>query len=180
MSINDTNIKDAIINNIKYQKQIRKKKYTKPIYFTIIEKFISDKQLISYGGTAINNYLPIDKKIYNDTDIPDYDCYSINALNDAVELANILVYNNIDNIDVKSAMFKNTYKIFINFIPIVDFTFLDKDVYSNVYNKAVKINNLLYAPPHYLKISLYQELSRPLGDINRWDKVYSRLELLNK
>jgi hypothetical protein len=27
-------------------------------------------------------------------------------------------------------------------------------------------------------MSLYQELSRPLGDISRWEKVYARLELL--
>jgi hypothetical protein len=57
---------------------------------------------------------------------------------------------------------------------------LDKEVFINVHKKAIKINNLLYASPNYLRISLYQELSRPLGDLNRWEKVYNRLELLNK
>ena len=28
-------------------------------------------------------------------------------------------------------------------------------------------------------MSLYQELSRPLGDTSRWEKVYNRLSLLN-
>jgi hypothetical protein len=70
--------------------------------------------------------------------------------------------------------------VFINFIPIVDITQIKTDIFLNIYNKAVKINNILYAPPSYLKISLYQELSRPLGDLSRWTKIYKRLELLNK
>ena len=173
-------IKQAIINNIKYQKQNRKNKYTKPIYFKLIEEYISTKGLVCYGGTAINMYLPNEHKFYNEDDIPDYDCYSNNAINDAIELANILKNNNIGNIEVKSAMFKGTYKVFINFIPIVDFTNIKNEIFLNIYNKSVKINNILYAPPSYLKISMYQELSRPMGDISRWEKVYNRLELLNK
>lgn len=173
-------IKDAIKNNLKYQKKNRKVKYTKPAYFKLIEDFIKKNELICYGGTAINNYLPKEKQFYEDDDIPDYDCFSVKSLIHAVELANLLTKNNIENIEVKSAMFKGTYKIFINFIPIVDFTHIEKDVFLNIYNKAHTINNLLFAPPSYLKISLYQELSRPLGDLSRWEKVYNRLELLNK
>ena len=56
----------------------------------IVEQFIKDKQLICYGGTAINNILPTYDQFYNkDIEIPDYDFYSINALDDAKELANI-------------------------------------------------------------------------------------------
>jgi hypothetical protein len=179
MDINNI-LNNAIINNTKYQKQNRKNKYTKTIYFKIIEEFISTKKLVSYGGTAINMYLPKEHKFYNEDDIPDYDCFSNNALKDSVELSKILKKNNIGNIEVKSAMFKGTYKIFINFIPIVDITQIKTDIFLNIYNKAVKINNILYAPPSYLKISLYQELSRPLGDLSRWTKIYKRLELLNK
>ena len=56
-------IKDAILNNIKYQKKNRKIKYTKPVYFKIIETFIQNKELVCYGGTAINNYLPKDDEL---------------------------------------------------------------------------------------------------------------------
>jgi hypothetical protein len=172
-------IKDAIINNIKYQKKYRKDKYTSPLYFDLIEQFISKKELLCYGGTAINKYLPKEKQFYEDNDIPDYDCFSTNSLEDAKELANILFKNNIINVEIKSALFKGTYKIFINFIPIVDITHIEKSIFLNIYNKSVKIDNLLYVSPNYLKISLYQELSRPLGDISRWEKIYNRLELLN-
>ena len=88
-------IKDAIINNIKYQKKYRKDKYTSPLYFDLIEQFISKKELLCYGGTAINKYLPKEKQFYEDNDIPDYDCFSTNSLKDAKELANILFKNNI-------------------------------------------------------------------------------------
>jgi hypothetical protein len=172
-------LKNAILDNIKYQKKYRKDKYTNPLYFNIIEEFISKKELLCYGGTAINKYLPKEKQFYEDNDIPDYDCFSTNSLEDAKELTQILIQHNIINIEIKSALFKGTYKIFINFIPIVDITNIDKSVFLNVYNKSVKIDNLLYVPPNYLKISLYQELSRPLGDISRWEKIYNRLELLN-
>lgn len=171
-------IKEAIKSNLKYQKKNRKIKYTKPDYFKVIEEFIEQKELICYGGTAINNYLPKEKQFYEDDDIPDYDCFSVNAIKDAIELSNILV-KTIENIEIKAAMFKGTYKIFINFIPIVDITQIEEDVFLNIYNKSKKINKLLYAPPNYLKISLYQELSRPLGDLSRWEKIHSRLELFN-
>jgi hypothetical protein len=57
---------------------------------------------------------------------------------------------------------------------------LDKSVFYNILKKSVKINTIRYAPPNYLKISLYQELSRPLGDVSRWEKLYERLKLLNQ
>ena len=38
---------------------------------------------------------------------------------------------------------------------------------------------MLYTPPEFLRMSLHQELARPLGDISRWEKVYSRLQVLN-
>jgi hypothetical protein len=129
---------------------------------------------------AINAYLPNEKQFYDKTDIPDYDCFSPNSIKHAVLLANILAKHKMDNIEVKAAMFPGTMKIYVNFIPIVDITQTHSDIFENIYKKAVNINDILYAPPNYLKISLYQELSRPLGDINRWEKIYERLNLLNQ
>ena len=36
-----------------------------------------------------------------------------------------------------------------------------------------------YAPPDFLRMSMYLELSRPDGDVSRWEKVQKRLVLLN-
>ena len=38
----------------------------------------------------------------------------------------------------------------------------------------------MYASPNFLRMSMYLELSRPDGDISRWEKVLKRLSLLNK
>ena len=56
----------------------------------IVENFIKKKGLIPYGGIAINNVLPKDDQFYDEeTDIPDYDFFSPNAMDDAKKLADI-------------------------------------------------------------------------------------------
>ena len=60
------------------------------IIIGILEAFLQRKRLVCYGGTAINNILPIQDQFYDkDVEIPDYDFFSPNALDDAVELADI-------------------------------------------------------------------------------------------
>ena len=57
---------------------------------TIVENFIKKKHLICYGGISINALLPDEDKIYNfDLELPDYDFFSPNALQDAKELVDL-------------------------------------------------------------------------------------------
>ena len=52
----------------------------------ILENFLVRKKCICYGGTAINNILPKYAQFYNrDIEIPDYDFFSNNALDDALK-----------------------------------------------------------------------------------------------
>ena len=167
----------AINENMKYQKKMKRIKYTKPNLFNIIDHYISSNKLICYGGMAINTIIP-KERFYDEIDIPDYDCFSTNAIKDAIELANQLsIY---DDIEVKSAIFKGTYKIFVNFIPMIDITQIDIELFNKIKGSALIINDIYYAPPNYLRMNIHLELSRPLGDISRWIKIYQRLELLNK
>ena len=46
--------------------------------------------------------------------------------------------------------------------------------------EAISVNGILYAPPNFLRMAMYLELSRPKGDVSRWEKVLKRLILLNK
>ena len=58
---------------------------------TVLEKFIHDKHLVCYGGTAINNILPPIDQFYNrNLEIPDYDFFSPNAMNQKLWLIFIL------------------------------------------------------------------------------------------
>jgi len=168
---------NAISENLKYQKKIKRRKYTKPFLFNIIDDFISSRELICYGGIAINTIIP-KERFYDEVDIPDYDCFSNNAIEDAKELADIL--SKYENVEVKSAIFKGTYKIFVNFIPMLDFTQIEHNLFKKIKYESLKINNIYYAPPNYLRMNIHLELSRPLGDVSRWEKIYHRLELLNK
>jgi hypothetical protein len=148
---------------------------------TIVENFIIDKKLVCYGGTAINNILPKKDQFYNiEAEIPDYDFYSPNALEDAKELALQYYNSGFKEVEAKSGIHHNTYKVFVNFIPVADITYMPKSLFNIVSKKSLKRNNILYAPPNFLRMGMYLELSRPQGDITRWEKVTKRLQLLNK
>ena len=173
-------LQNAINENLKYQKKIKRKNYTKPELFNIINDYISKNELICYGGMAINNIIPeSSERFYDEIDIPDYDCFTPNAIKDAKTLSQLL-RRNYENVEVKSAMFKGTYKIFVNFIPIVDLTQIEYNLFEKIKQTSLKIQDIYYASPNYLRMNIHLELSRPLGDVSRWIKIYQRLDLLNK
>jgi hypothetical protein len=147
----------------------------------ILETFLKRKHLICYGGTAINNILPEYDQFYDkDVEIPDYDFYSSNALHDAKELADIYNAMGYNDVEARAAVHVGTYKVFVNFIPVADVTQMDSPLFKVVLKESIKINGIHYAPPNFLRMAVYKELSRPMGDISRWEKVYKRLVLLNK
>ena len=146
----------------------------------IVENFIRKKKLICYGGTAINNILPKQDQFYNkDIEIPDYDFYSFDALNDARELSDIYVKEGFVEVEAKSGQHYGTFKVFVNFIPVADITMLPKELFNAIKKEAIKISGILYAPANLLRMGMYLELSRPAGDVSRWEKVMKRLTLLN-
>jgi len=147
----------------------------------IVEKFLKRKQLICYGGTAINNILPKQDQFYNkDVDIPDYDFFSANALKDAKELTDIYFDQGFEEVEAKSGQHHGTYKVFVNFIPVADITSIPSQLFNKLKVEAKQVGGILYAPPNYLRMSMYLELSRPAGDVSRWEKVLKRLSVLNK
>jgi hypothetical protein len=171
-------LEKAILVNQQEQKKRKKETYTKPTLFVKIEAFIRDKKLIGYGGTAINQALPKDVQFYQESDIPDYDFFSTNAIKDLMKLADLL-YPHFQSIEVKPSMFQGTYKLFVNYLPLVDMTQIDANLFNNLYLESFIRDGIRYVPYNYLRMSMHQELSRPLGDLSRWTKVYQRLELLN-
>jgi hypothetical protein len=147
----------------------------------IVENFIKKKNLICYGGTAINNILPKQDQFYNkEMEVPDYDFFSIQALEDAKELANVYYKNGFTDIEAKSGQHHGTYKVFVNFTPIADITYLPKEIFQSIKKESIRVGGILYAPPNYLRMGMFLELSRPAGDISRWEKVLKRITLLNK
>jgi hypothetical protein len=147
----------------------------------IVENFIRQRKLVCYGGTAINNILPVQDQFYNkDIELPDYDFFSDKALADAKKLADIYAENGYTDVEAKAGVHFGTYKVFVNFMPVADITQLPTELFKSVKKEALQVNSILYAPPDYLRMSMYLELSRPRGDVSRWEKVLKRLTLLNK
>ena len=147
---------------------------------SIIETFLQEKKLICYGGTAINNILSKSKQFYDAAmEIPDYDFYSMDPVNDAMELADMYFQHGFTSIEAKAGSHYGTYKVFVNYIPIADITLLHSQLFFSIQKEAMIVNNIMYAPPNFLRMNMYLELSRPLGDVSRWEKVLKRLTLLN-
>ena len=148
---------------------------------SILEDFLKHKRLVCYGGTAINNILPLEDQFYDkDIEIPDYDFYSPNAMSDAKELADIYYKAGFQEVEAKAGVHHGTYKVFVNFIPVADITYLDTPLFKRVQKDAIRVYGILYCAPNFLRMNMYLELSRPSGDISRWEKVLKRLILLNK
>lgn len=147
----------------------------------IVEDFLKKKKCLCYGGTAINNILPKHAQFYNkEYEIPDYDFYSYNALDHAKELADIYYKEGYEQVEAKSGVHEGTYKVFVNFIPMADITQIHKELFQSLSRESVSVAGIKYVPPNFLRMGMYLELSRPAGDISRWEKVLKRLNLLNK
>jgi hypothetical protein len=147
----------------------------------ILENFLTKRNCICYGGTAINALLPTNAQFYNkNVEIPDYDFYTPYAMDIAIELADLYYKSGYHEVEAKAGVHSGTYKVFVNFIPIADVTYMNKYIYDRMLKDAITIAGIKYAPVNFLRMGMYLELSRPMGDISRWEKILKRLNLLNK
>lgn len=147
----------------------------------IVENFLKLKKRVCYGGTAINNILPESDQFYDKSvELPDYDFFSPDPLNDAIYLADMYHKEGFEEVEAKSGAHAGTFKVFVNFMPVADITFCAPELYKRISKDAIVINGISYSPPDYLRMLMYLELSRPAGDASRWEKVLKRLTLLNK
>ena len=148
---------------------------------SIVREFMKSHRVMCYGGTAINNLLPPEDRFYDpETTVPDYDFYSKNPQEDAMTLANQLSRAGVLNVEVKPGIHLGTFKVFADFEGVADITHLDEDIFEHLWDQNIVKEGIHYVTPNFLRLSMYLELSRPRGDVSRWSKVYTRLQLLNK
>jgi|694.fasta_scaffold00441_56 hypothetical protein len=156
-----------------------------------VEAFIKRKGLILYGGFAINLLMPKKQKFYKEFTVNDLDCYSTNAKQDAIEIANDISQHNYKYVKVRKALHENTYRVFVNFLQVLDITQISKGTFEDLQKVAEyeKNNTKVYthykdsfvlAPVTYLKANMHFELSRPLNSYHRWEKIYDRMNILTK
>ena len=182
---------NSSINKIVKEIEIKKLKELYKEFNVVIElisKFIIKKKLILYGGFVINLILPKKHRFYKEYTINDYDCFSKNPIKDSFELANEIKKSGFKYIKIKRAIHKNTYKISVFGKQFFDITFLDESVYNILLNYINTNNNKLkyykdkykIIPVDIIKQNLYFELARPIQSGFRWEKIYNRLDLINK
>jgi len=146
----------------------------------IVKDFIKKKKRICYGGTAMNTLLPPKYKFYNpDFDLPDYDFLTPDTDSDVMELVDALKNAGFKNTISRVGMHEGTKKILVNYIAVADLTYASQDVYNVFYKESKCIDGILYTNEHMLRMMMYLELSRPRGEVSRWKKVYTRLQILN-
>ena len=178
---------DNIINKIE-EKKLNSiyKEYSNVI--DIISRFVINKKLILYGGLVINLALPKKYRFYKDYTINDFDCFSKNQLRDSLELAKIIKKNNYKFIKIRKAKHDGTLKIYVYGKQIFDITIMPALQYNKLLKYTKKPENKLkyynekynIIPIEYIKQNLYFELSRPEQSGWRWEKIYNRLNLINK
>jgi len=147
----------------------------------IVESFLQKTGRVCYGGQAINAQLPQKDQFYNpETSLPDYDFFSPDAKADTDDLIADFKQAGYTEISKRIGIHEGTIKIYVNFTAIADITQVIPEFYENISKKSVSVNGIHYADPVFLRMMMYLELSRPRGQVERWNKVYERLTLLDK
>ena len=147
----------------------------------VVEKFIKDKKRICYGGTAMNAILPESKKFYNPkTDLPDYDFYTPALDEDVLELVEILNKEGFNDVYHKVGMHEGTKKILVNFIAVADVSAITPELFAIMFRRSIVKESVHYTDPNVLRMMMYLELSRPKGEVERWTKVFERLQLIEE
>jgi len=143
-------------------------------------KYIQTHRVLCYGGTAINNLLSKKNQFYDpEVDIPDYDFFSMNPQEDARKIVDLLIKAGIANVEAKPGIHLGTFKVFADYTGVADITSMSRPLFEKLWKDSVVKGDVHYCPPDFLRMNVYLELSRPMGNVERWKKVYQRLQLLN-
>jgi hypothetical protein len=146
----------------------------------IMERFLRDRGRVVYGGAAINAHLSPAHKFYDPAlYLPDYDFMTPDPIQDCADLIATFEQEGFVDVEAKFGIHEGTYKIFVNYRSAADITFMPPEIYSRVIQDADTIDGIRYASVNFLRMNMYLELSRPAGDVKRWEKVFERLLLLN-
>jgi len=147
----------------------------------VMERFLRNRGRVVYGGAAINAHLSAEHKFYDPAlYLPDYDFMTPDPIQDCADLIATFELEGFQDVEAKFGIHEGTYKIFVNYRSAADITYMPAEIYNRVVADADTIDGIRYASVNFLRMNIYLELSRPAGDVKRWEKVYERLLLLNE
>jgi hypothetical protein len=164
-------------NDINYTTQIN--------LLDLVQKFIIRKELVLYGGIAIDYALRLKgQKIYNDDDISDYDVYSSDHISDSEEFINELSLLGYRDISAIKALHVQTMRIRWNHIYILDIGYIPKSVLTKI--PILKYNRMSFVDPIFQYMDMHYSLCLPFSGApmenitHRWEKDIKRFNILIK
>lgn len=148
----------------------------------IVMDFVKEHKRKIYGGYAQNKTIiaknPEDA-FYGPDEIPDIDVYSPEPLKDLVELCNKLHSAGFKNVVGQEALHKETYKIFVNQVNVIDLSYVPRNIYNKI--AFIEIEGINYVHPSFVYIDMYRMMTDPyFSGSFRWKKIFSRLHKLQK
>ena len=152
----------------------------------IVKKFIIEKKLIIYGGTAIDMALRLKgDRIYPDDLLPDLDFYSTNSVKDSYVLADKLFDAGFHEARAINALHTGTMRVdLVKNHFIADISYREQSVFDNIPYLIYQEMKILH--PDFQRIDLHYSLSFPLDKVpreiifERWDKDIKRFNLFEK
>jgi hypothetical protein len=148
----------------------------------VVKEFISERNLILYGGLAIDYALRLKgTSIYSDDELPDYDCLSSNSVNDAYDLAEILQKKGFAKVNVIRAIHIQTMKVRVDFIVVADISYCPQSVFEKLDTLQYKELKVLH--PYFQRIDMHLSLSFPFMTppnvtiFHRWKKDIKRINM---
>ena len=147
----------------------------------VVEEFLRKKHRLCYGGQAINAHLPAKYKFYDpEYSIPDYDFFTPSPEADITLIIKDLRKAGFTDIAAREGMHEGTIKIYVEYIPVADITQIDPKLYRILSKREFRNDGISYLDVNSLRMLMYLELSRPRGEVKRWEKIFERLMLLNE
>ena len=138
----------------------------------IVRNFIIKKGLVIYGGLGLDYCLRLKgSSIYPDDEIPDYDVYSPDPVDDAYELADILRTSGYENISAIGAKHVITMRVRINFIVVFDVSYCPPSLFKKY--PYLMYNRMKVLHPDMLKAGIHKVLATPYEN-PPFESLYTR------
>lgn len=125
------------------------------------KEFIRDKELILYGGLALDYALKAegDIGIYRSTTLPDYDFMSPTNYEHSIELGQQLKDMGFLYVSSINAIHVTTRRIRVNFFFVADITYIPREIYDKI--PFIIYDDLKVIHPIYQRMDLHSSLSFP-------------------
>lgn len=138
-------------------------------------------RLIRHGGLAIDALIP--GTVYDSDVIPDIDVFtskSNNSKKTTHAAAHLMKRAGIEGLRIVPAIHKSTYSIRLGRHVVMDVSWISPEEIRTLQTVSREEGHpdVLAAPAAYLKMSMHLELCRPAVYIERWRKVWPRLEAI--